>query len=255
VSEQFIAKVGEFAGPIEVLLRLIEEKKLHISQVSLASVADDFISYLQKLNNQGEASVNDELACCNSNKAEIANFILVASTLMLIKSLALLPTLEVTTEEKEGIEDLERRLRLYQRMKDLSVHIKERFGRQIIFTRELSREITPVFAPTAEITPAGIWQAIKNLITNFPQPEKIPEVIIKKVISLEEVITNLTNRVQSALQMSFKQFVGNQKEKVNIIVSFLGMLELVKRGIISVEQQNHFEDIHMETGGIDTPRY
>ncbi len=218
---------------------------MHISQVSLAGVTDDFIAYLESLNNRGLASV----------KGQIANFILVASTLMLIKSLALLPTLEVTTEEKEGIEDLERRLRFYQRMKDLSVHIKERFGKQIIFTRELSKGIIPVFAPTAEITQPDIVQAIRNLITNFPKPEKISEVIIKKVISLEEVITNLTNRVQSALKMSFKQFVGNQKEKVNIIVSFLGMLELVKRGIISVEQQNHFEDIHMETGGINTPRY
>ena len=79
--------------------------------------------------------------------------------------------------------------------------------------------------------------------------------IIKKVISLEEAITNLTERVQSALKMSFKQFVGNQKEKVNIIVSFLGMLELVKRGIISVEQENHFQDIQMETNHPSTPKY
>lgn len=241
MDERFVAKAGEFEGPIEVLLRLIEERKMHISQVSLASVADDFIAYAQKID--------------GNHKGEIANFILVASTLMLIKSLALLPTLQVTTEEKEGIEDLERRLRLYQRMKDLSVHVKERFGKQVIFTREMSKEIIPVFAPTAEITPPGIVQVIKNLITNFPKPEKIPEVIIKKVISLEEAITNLTERVQSALKMSFKQFVGSQKEKVNIIVSFLGMLELVKRGIINVEQQNHFDDIHMETGGVGTPRY
>lgn len=241
MDEKFIAKAGEFEGPIEVLLRLIEERKMHISQVSLASVADDFISYLQTIE--------------ETKKSEIANFILVASTLMLIKSLALLPTLQVTSEEKEGIEDLERRLRLYQRMKDLSVHVKERFGAQIIFSREGGKEITPVFAPTAEITGPGIVQAIKNLIQNFPKPEQIPQVVIKKVISLEEAIESLTKRVQSALQMSFKQFVGNQKEKVNVIVSFLGMLELVKRGIISVEQQNHFEDIRMESGNIDTPRY
>jgi len=241
VPEQFKAKVGEFEGPIEVLLGLIEEKKLHISQVSLAAVADDFITYLQTID--------------NTKKAEVANFILVASTLMLIKSISLLPTIEVTPDEKEGIQDLERRLKLYQRMKDLSIHVKERFGKQIIFAREDNKNFTPVFAPTAEITQPGILQAVKNLIQNFPKPEAIPQLIVKKVISLEEAINSLTNRVQSALKMSFKQFVGSQKEKVNIIVSFLGMLELVKRGIISVEQQNHFEDIQMETGGVKTPRY
>ena len=245
---KFIAKAGEFEGPIEVLLGLIEEKKLHISQVSLAAVADDFIVYLQK--------ISDPSTSLGVNKAEVANFILVAATLMLIKSISLLPIIEMTPEEKEGIEDLERRIRLYQRMKDLSVHVKERFGKQIIFAREDSKNFTPVFAPTTEITQPSIVQAIKNLIQNFPKPEMIPQVIVKKIISLEETITRLTNRIQSALKMSFKQFVGSQKEKVNIIVSFLGMLELVKRGIISVEQQNHFEDIAMETSNPNqVPRY
>jgi len=245
---KFIAKAGEFEGPIEVLLGLIEEKKLHISQVSLAVVADDFITHLQKFDNQthqGRSLI----------KNEIANFILVAATLMLIKSISLLPTIEVTPDEKEGIEDLERRLKLYQRMKDLSIHIKERFGKQIIFAREDNKNFTPVFAPTAEITQSNILQSLKNLIKNFPKPEMIPQVMVKKIISLEEVITSLTKRVQSALKMSFKQFVGSQKEKINVIVSFLGMLELVKRGIINVEQQNHFGDIAMETGGVGTPRY
>lgn len=240
MPEQFVAKAGEFEGPIEVLLRLIEERKLHISQVSLAAVADDFLAYLEKLEEK--------------NKGEVANFVLVASTLMLIKSLSLLPTLQVSTEEKEGIEDLERRLKLYQQMKEVSAHLKERFGRQIIFAREVG-ETKPVFAPTAEVTKLGILQALKNLITNFPKPEKIPQAVIKKVISLEEAINNLANRVQSALRTSFRQFVGNQKEKTNIIVSFLGMLELVKRGIINVEQQAHFADINIETNAPNTPRY
>ena len=247
---KFIAKAGEFEGPIEVLLGLIEEKKLHISQVSLAAVADDFIAYLQRDLETESRALGDSVS-----KSQIANFILVAATLMLIKSISLLPTIEVTPDEKEGIEDLERRLKLYQRMKDLSIHIKERFGKQIIFAREDNKNFTPVFAPTAEITQSNILQSLKNLIKNFPKPEMIPQVMVKKIISLEEVITSLTKRVQSALKMSFKQFVGSQKEKINVIVSFLGMLELVKRGIINVEQQNHFGDIAMETGGVGTPRY
>lgn len=238
---QFTVKAGEFEGPIEVLLRLIEEKKLHVSQVSLAAAADDFISYMQKLD--------------GTHKAEVANFIYVASTLMLIKSLSLLPTLQVTPEEKESIEDLERRLKLYQRVKELGAHVKERFGRQVIFNREISKNITPVFAPTAEITTPGILASLKNLLTNFPKPEITPQVIIKKVISLEEAIESLTRRVQTALRTSFRRAMGDQKEKVNIIVGFLGLLELVKRGIVSVEQGEHFSDIQIETSQADIPRY
>ncbi len=242
MSEQFKVKVGEFEGPIEVLLGLIEDKRLHISQITLATVADDFIAHLQKLD--------------QSHKNQIANFILVASTLMLIKSISLLPTIEVTPAEQVSMADLERRLKIYQRLKELSVHVKERFGRQVIFAREPSKEITPVFSPSAEIGPAGLVSSLRAIIQNFPKVEVLPKVVVKKILSLEEVITDLGKRVQAALKMRFSDFVKDKKEKVNIIVSFLGMLELVKQGIVSVEQSGHFEDISIETTGpTDVPRY
>lgn len=240
MPEQFVAKAGEFAGPIEVLLHLIEERKLHISQVSLATVADDFLAYLES------RPEND--------KAETANFILVAATLMLIKSISLLPTLEVSSEEKEGIEDLERRLKLYQEIKNLSLQVKERFGREIIFSRQ-ETEAVPVFAPSSELTSSNLVLVVKNLIANFPAPEKIPQAIVKKVLSLEEAIGQLTTRIQTALRTSFRQVVGDQKERANVIVSFLGLLELVKRGLVNVEQSAHFADIKLETGAPQTPRY
>ena len=85
MPDDFKVKVGEFEGPMELLLNLIEEKKLHISQVSLATVADGFIDHLRLVDGE--------------NKKEIADFVLVASTLMLIKSLSLLPSLATTPEE------------------------------------------------------------------------------------------------------------------------------------------------------------
>ena len=91
---------------------------------------------------------------------------------------------------------------------------------------------------------------------NLPKKEFLPKVVIDKVISLEEMITNLTKRVTESLRMSFKEFSGAHKgEKVNVIVSFLAMLELVKQGVINVTQEKHFEDINMETETIGVPRY
>ncbi|HNZ55539.1 MAG TPA: segregation/condensation protein A, partial [Candidatus Paceibacterota bacterium] len=136
-TTNFEVKIGEFEGPLDLLLSLIEKRKMHISDVSLAQVADDYISYLRSF---------DNLPMDNT-----ANFILIASTLMLIKSLSLLPGLAVTEEEKESIEDLENRLKHYQRIKELSLHIKARFGQNVIFGREPSRESVIVFSPTDEI--------------------------------------------------------------------------------------------------------
>lgn len=242
-ESKFQVKVGEFEGPLEVLLDLIEERKLHISQVSLAAVADAFIEHMQKFGERLE-------------KGMMANFVLVASTLMLIKSISLLPTLPVTPEESSDMQDLERRLRLLERVRSVSGFIKERFGQQIIFTPAGQRARPVVFAPARDLTLATVVEAIKAVINNLPKTEAIPQVVVRKVLSLEEAITDLAKRVQGALRMSFKDFVRDKAEKVNVIVSFLGMLELVKRGIVTVEQSAQFDDIAIETAGpSNVPRY
>jgi segregation and condensation protein A len=240
-TTNFEVKIGEFEGPLDLLLSLIEKRKMHISDVSLAQVADDYISYLRSF---------DNLPMDNT-----ANFILIASTLMLIKSLSLLPGLAVTEEEKESIEDLENRLKHYQRIKELSLHIKARFGQNVIFGREPSRESVIVFSPTDEIKKENFLEAIRQVIAVFPIKEKLPETVIRKFVSLEEIINDLTSRIQTAVKMRFSDFVQNRKEKVGIIVSFLGMLELVKQGIIDIKQEGHFADIEMETADVGVPRY
>src|SRR3954463_13221764 len=111
-------KVSQFEGPLDLLLNLIEKRKLFINEISLARIADDYIAYVQQL---GSFPI-----------AESAQFILIASTLLLIKSKSLLPTLHFSLEEEASVEDLENRLKLYQRVPNLTVHIKDRFGKEII---------------------------------------------------------------------------------------------------------------------------
>ncbi|MEK7117749.1 MAG: segregation/condensation protein A, partial [Patescibacteria group bacterium] len=86
MDTDFKVKTGDFEGPLELLLELIEKRKLHINDVSLSQVADDFIAHIKSLE---EFPMNDS-----------ADFILIASTLLLIKSKSLLPTLELTEDEK-----------------------------------------------------------------------------------------------------------------------------------------------------------
>ncbi len=246
--DDFAIKVGEFEGPLDLLLALIEKKKLHISEVSLSQVTDDYIAYLKQFDS----------AAGGAPLANIANFILVASTLILIKSYSLISSLAVTEEEKEDMEDLEKRLKLYQRIKELSAHVKELFGCYTIFAKENSKNFEPVFAPSGEITQESILGAISRVIANLPQPEVTTEAIIKKVISLEEVIDDLTKRIQQSLKIRFSDYTKSahhHEEKVNIIVSFLGMLELIKQGIIEAKQEYIFADIDMESKDVALPRY
>ena len=237
----FVIKHEVFEGPLELLLSLIEKRKLLINDISLATVADDFIAYIKQFE--------------NFPLAESAHFILIASTLLLIKSKSLLPQLELSEEEQGSIEDLERRLRLYKRMKALSRHIRERFGVSILFLPN-ARKVEPVFSPDGSMSLANHLQSLKETLKNLPQKENLPKAIVQKVLSLEEMIESLTTRIQEGLKMSFRQFSGHGKqEKINVIVSFLAMLELVKQGIINVTQERRFEDITMETEALDVPKY
>ncbi len=241
MNEQYTVKTEVFEGPLHLLLDLIEKRKLLINDVSLAQVADDFIAYLEK---QDAFSMKDT-----------AEFILIASTLLLIKSKSLLPTLNLTNEEQGDIANLELRLKLYQRFKELAGHLRSVFGKTPLFSPEpRPREI--VFSAHARITNGNLLTAIREALNNVPRLVHTPSVTVKKVVSLEEMIVNLSDRIKGALTMSFRDFSGiGKKEKVEVIVSFLAMLELVKRGVLLVKQENHFDDITIETDSISIPSY
>ena len=242
MGDEFLVKTHIFEGPLDTLLSLIEKRKLFINDISLAQVADDYIAYIKSLN---EFPIADS-----------SHFILIASTLVLIKSKSLLPDLNLTVEEQESIDDLEDRLKQYQKYKALSVHLRERFGINVEYLRLPSKEKKIVFTPDKNTSIDRIFETVKAVIQNLPKKEFVPKAIIQKVISLEEMMDNLSERITRSFKMSFKDFSGHGKaEKVNVIVSFLAMLELVKQGIINVRQDADFHDIHMETETIGVPRY
>ncbi len=249
-EEKFQIKTDTFEGPLDLLLTLVEKRKFFISDVSLSKVTDEYIEHIQRI---PHISMEDR-----------ANFIVVASTLLLVKSKALLPTLDLTTDEEDSIDDLEKRLKLLQKFRDLSVNVKDLFGESVTFEQAHPTPQNPVFAPHQTLNRDTIFESLKAVINALPKKEKVPIATVKKVKSLEETIDVLTHRITNSLKMSFNEFSTkyaeesseNQAEvRVNIIVGFLAMLELVKQGIISVDQQAQFGDIEMESRNVKLPDY
>lgn len=233
-------KTDKFEGPLELLLSLIEDRKFFVNEISLASVTDDYLKYIK-----GLSEVDNDEKINN-----ISSFVLTAATLILVKSRSLLPNISLTEDEKENINDLELRLKLYEIIKRASLDIKNDFGKKIIFKPEDRIWSLPVFSPDPLINKNNIAKIIDEVINQLPKPkEPMPELEIKKVVKIEEVIDSLTNRIQNALNLSFKEFSQGAKAetkeeaKVNVIISFLAMLELVREGIIDVVQNSSFEDI------------
>ncbi len=240
----YTVKTRVFEGPLDLLLDLVTKRKLFVNDVSLAEVTDDFIKYLDQ---------HDEFPI-----GESAEFIVVASTLMLIKSRSLLPMIKLTDEEEESIHDLEDRLALYARVKELATGLKNIFGKQIIFEKTPAKNPVVVFSPDSKTDTKNILLALERVLEALPKKEILPKVVVKKVISLEEMIEKLAERISKASKINFKDFHGTKgkltyEKKVSIIVGFLAMLELVKRGAIRVTQEG--ENIHIESEKIGTPQY
>lgn len=231
---QFQVKHETFEGPLEVLLELIEKRKLFVNDISLASVTDDFISHIQT------RGMHPDM---------VANFLAVAATLILIKARSLLPNIELTPEESESITDLERRVALYQIINAVSNDLMKQYGRKICF-EGVTRNIGPVFAPDPRLMLKDLPSMIDDIIGRIPPPPVArPEARVTSTISITEVLKTLEDRIQKILSCNFNDIVLNAPEgeemsqKVYTIVSFLGMLELVRRGLVAANQKNQFENI------------
>lgn len=229
-EQQYVFKTEQFEGPLEVLLRLIEEQKLSIAMVSLAEVADKFLLYIRA---QREFPL-----------AEVADFLGIAATLILIKSKTLLPSLELTEEEQESVEELERRLALHEQFHRLGEEvITERYGKQVLFTRGFSLTAQAGFIPPEGVTAGKLATAISELVRVLPFVETLPKAVVERVVSLEEKMSELERRLAKGLKMSLADMTS--RDKSDIIVGFLAILELVKQGLFAVEQQKTFHSIHI----------
>lgn len=228
-------KQEKFEGPLDLLLELIQGEKLSINEISLAKVTDEFIAYLKTLG--GEGSADQEV---------LAEFLVVAATLLLIKSRSLLPQFQVNPEEEESIHELEQRLAEYQRLKELAAELgRMAAGGPKSFSREAYAGRGPVFYPPKNFSVAMLEEAFRAVIAALPKIGKLAEEKIKKIISLEEKIKELQKLLQRRVERAFSELVAGAKEKVEIIVSFLAILELAKQKLIALEQKEAFGDIRI----------
>jgi len=240
MSTSFSITTPVFDGPLEALLNLIDARKLSISQVSMAEVCDAYLAYVESL---------PEMPL-----SETAQFILVASTLLLIKSRTLLPTLELSQDERASVEELEVRLARYALYRKAAKTLRTQWGvAPLLFARRAP--IRPhIFSP-AEATLETIRAAALQLVRTLPQPERIAQTTVAPVVALEEVIQSLHSRLRSAVRMRFSELTKSTADRVEVIVHFLAMLELVRSGSASVSQDALFSDITIEIEDVATPQY
>lgn len=224
-------QLEQFEGPLDLLLSLIEEQKLDITRVSMAKVTDQYLAYIQQ--KEGVISL-----------ANLTEFLSVAAKLILIKSKALLPLLELNEEEESDIHQLEEQLAVFQKFKEASRFLGEIAQRRTpCFSRAMFLGVSFSFHPPRNVSAQTIEDAFHAIVRSIPLIEKLEERIVKDGVSVEEKIRSIRTIVQQRVELSFADIVRTAKDRVDVIVSFLALLELVKQTLIFVEQKTSFSDI------------
>lgn len=220
-------KNEQFKGPLEKLLELIEEKKLEITQLSLADVTADFLNYIKTL--EGEVFAQQT----------VADFLVVASRLILIKSKALLPSLELTEEEETDIKSLEVRLKLYHELKATHQLIRFAWGETPqMFSREFLMTTEPIFYPPANMGPELLRDTLARMVGELEKVFRPTATVRREILHLKQKIEEVLAR----LTETPTQFNALQKGKgrEEIVVLFLAVLHLIKDQFVHAAQDTQF---------------
>jgi len=237
---EFTVKLDRFEGPYTKLLELIEERKLSITEISLVTVADDYIAYIKSLNQK--------------DLVDISQFIVVASTLMLMKAKSLLPGVVYTEEEEKQVHDLERKLELYAILTGASARIRGIHLKHRLFSRErISYKGGSVFVPDTRVTKEMLQSIASLTLASFITPKQLVKVAVEAALRIENVIESMLNRVRTMQAVSLQSLADGAKtieeRKKLLIINFIALLELVRTGAVMAEQSADGGDIHLVSSG------
>jgi segregation and condensation protein A len=235
--ESFSAQGGpplDWEGPLDLLLKLVEADEMEITNVSLMKVTEPFVQHVRE--NQGKIPPED-----------LADFLVVAAKLVYLKSKALLPSLSDPMLE-EG-PDLETQLRMYktfveaaQRLGEMAKQGQQSFSR----AKRPIKDLAMGFIAPTEATTETLCEAFRRAIRRLEPIAYLPKAALERVVTLEEKLSQLGERVRKAMRVSFHRFLAESQNRAEMVVSFLALLELIKQRSVKVKQEHLFHDIHLE---------
>lgn len=223
----------QFEGPLDLLLQLIEKDKLQITEISLAKVTDQYLDFIDQ---------SEQIA-----SEEVADFLLIAAKLIYLKSKHLLPDFDM--EDEEDAASLENQLKIYRQYYDASkvVHkifvntTKYSYGRAAPFKKFMPEG----FVSPKNLDTADMKNLFKEILQRIDRIVNLPKKVIAKAVSIGEKIKHIKSKIKQSGKLNFWHLVKDKQNKMEAVVSFLAMLELVKQREIAVEQDKLFGDLNI----------
>lgn len=223
-----------FQGPLDLLLKLIENAELDITKVSLAKVTDQYLSHIKRIEEK--------------KPDEVSAFMIIAAKLLQIKSEALLPR---PPRREEGEEDpgdeLARQLVAYKKYKQIADLLAEREKEGFhTFVRISSDRFRKEKVDFSGVSLSDLLQIAQQALISASDKESINKVVSRPEVTIKEKIALLASHLKKEGRVSFFNVLGSKYSRLDVIVSFLAILELMKRKVVRVSQAGIFDDIVLE---------
>ncbi len=208
-------------------MSLIQEKELSITEVSLSSVTEQYLSHLETVEER--------------QPEQLADFLLIATKLLLIKSKALLPEL---LPEEESESDLAEQLRVYKMFVEAAKNVNRLWNTQgFSYERIEALQRPKTYEAPKHFDIDAIAQAMKRLITRLEAPKVLPKSTLYSVVSVKQKMKEIRNLLLKKRNFNFFAILKNPYNRSEAIASFLAVLELLKQKKVSAAQESLFGDI------------
>lgn len=231
---QYTVRTPAYEGPLDLLLDLIQRAELDITTVSLATVTDQYLGYIHGLE--------------QTHPDEISIFLVIAARLLQIKSEALLPRAPTRGPEEEDLaQSLVDQLKLYKRYKEIGLWLDNR--QQAGLRTYLRVAPPPKVEPKLDLSNLNLetlQRVAQSAFAKAPDKEPLESVIAAPKVTIREKITLIGKALKLITHSSFRALLGDRPSRLEVVVTFLALLELIKRYRVEVRQESLFSDIEVE---------
>ncbi len=235
-ASPYTVQLPIFSGPLDLLLQLIEREELDITKVALAQVTDQFIGYIK---------VMERL-----NLGDLADFLVVAARLVLIKSEALLPRpVERAPGEADPADELARQLLAYKKYKQIAGALHEREEENLrTYLRLASPPKVEKTLDLSGVTPLDLLEAVRRALALIPDKPELSTVVAPPKVTIRDQIRLIASSLSAqGGRVVFQKLLDAARahSRMEIVVTFLATLELIKRHKIEARQEVLFGEIEL----------
>jgi segregation and condensation protein A len=229
----FVLQLPAFEGPLDLLLHLIEREELDITELSVLQVTEQYLAHLRA----GE----------QINLGALADFVAMGARLLVLKSRSLLPGEEEEhdSEEIDDATDLVNALQEYRRYRRVAEQLRELEDEQrTAYRRDAAPPDVPLPTGLDDVTLDGLMTLFRDVLERLPEEKAAPE-LQREPIRLADRVSALMTELGTARQLSFRSLIGRAESRIEVIVDFMAVLELIKARFLEARQPTVFGEIEM----------